>query len=335
MKKTDSFQPPKSIKEELKKVRHQYIKYQTSITWIDGTLKQNIDELKTKIIVPLFHKNFLIGMLCVGKRFMGKTFSETEIKLLQIIGNHLTKDLYNYILIKDVEKKERDLNLKLLELETLFDISLAISSVLNIKELSEEILWRSVGILNASKGLMLVPEKTSPILKPSASFNWDEQSFLLSSKLEVFIKINQSGKGLIFSKKVKNSLQKKIHEEQIIIAPLKVKNSVLGYMILCNKETRKGIIDFSNTDLDLLSALCNQAAVALDNARLFRDINEAKQFNESILGSIATGVLTINDIGEIDSVNQAATNIIEQNKDKVSLRYSKHTNKINLSLRLS
>ena len=317
LKKTDSFHPPKSIKKELKKVQHQHIDYQPSITWVDGALKENIDELKTKVIVPLFHKNLLIGMLCIGKRFMGKTFSETEIKLLQIIGNHLTKALYNYILIKDVENKERDLNLKLLELETLFDISLAISSVLDIKELSEEILWRSVGILNASKGLMLIPEKNSPILKPSASFNWDEQSFLISSKLEVFKKINKSGKGLIFSKKVKNPLQNKIHEEQIIIAPLKVKSSVLGYMILCNKETRKGIIDFSNTDLDLLSALCNQAAVALDNARLFKDINEAKQFNESILGSIATGVLTINDIGEIDSVNQAALNIIKKSKEEL------------------
>ena len=200
LKKTDSFHPPKSIKKELKKVQHQHIDYQPSITWVDGALKENIDELKTKVIVPLFHKNLLIGMLCIGKRFMGKTFSETEIKLLQIIGNHLTKALYNYILIKDVENKERNLNLKLLELETLFDISLAISSVLDIKELSEEILWRSVGILNASKGLMLIPEKNSPILKPSASFNWDEQSFLISSKLEVFKKINKSGKGLFFSK---------------------------------------------------------------------------------------------------------------------------------------
>ena len=88
-------------------------------------------------------------------------------------------------------------------------------------------------------------------------------------------------------------------------------------MLLCNKETRKGIINFNQTDLDLLSALCNQAAVALDNARLFKDINAAKQFNESILGSIATGVITINSIGEIDSVNQAAIKIIKSDRKKL------------------
>ena len=69
---------------------------------------------------------------------MKQEYSMIEIKLLQIISNHLTKALYNYILINEVNKKENILSLKLLELETLFDISLAISSVLDVKELSEK-----------------------------------------------------------------------------------------------------------------------------------------------------------------------------------------------------
>ena len=93
--------------------------------------------------------------------------------------------------------------------------------------------------------------------------------------------------------------------------PLKVKNTILGYMILCNKESRSGVISFNENDLNLLSALGNQAAVALDNARLFKDINKTKKFNESILSSIATGVLTLNSFGEIDSVNEAASKIIK------------------------
>jgi adenylate cyclase len=88
-------------------------------------------------------------------------------------------------------------------------------------------------------------------------------------------------------------------------------------MILCNKETRHGVEPFTQTDLDLLSALCNQGAVALDNARLFKDITEAKQFNESILGSIATGVITLDPLGEIDSINQAGINILKMNKDEI------------------
>ena len=314
LKKKHPFYINESSKQELNKVQG-FIDYNPLIKWIDGDFKDYLDTLKIKIIIPLYHKKLLIGILCIGQKFMGQKFSNTELKLLQIISNHLTKALYNYILIKEIEKKENDLNLKLLELETLFDISLAISSVLDINELSEEILWRSVGILNASKGMMLIPEKNSPILKPNSSFNWDEKSFLLSQKLDIIKEINTSGKGFIFSPQIKNKLQNKLEEDHIIISPLKIKKSILGYMVLCNKETRKGIINFNQTDLDLLTALCNQAAVALDNARLFKDINKAKQFNESILGSIATGVITLNSLGEIDSINQAAIKILKSNKD--------------------
>ena len=88
-------------------------------------------------------------------------------------------------------------------------------------------------------------------------------------------------------------------------------------MVLCDKETRQGVVEFSEEDLGLLSALCNQAAVAMDNAKLFKEISQAKQFNESILGSIATGVVTLDTLGEFDSINQAGLKIIKKEKEQV------------------
>ena len=88
-------------------------------------------------------------------------------------------------------------------------------------------------------------------------------------------------------------------------------------MLLCNKETRKGIEPFSPLDLDLLTALSNQAAVAMENARLFKDITKEKQFNESILGSIATGVITLDPLGEVDSINSAGLKILKRERDEI------------------
>ena len=107
-----------------------------------------------KVILPLIHKDQLLGILCIGRKFMSESYSNSDFKILEIISNHLTKALYNYQLIDMVEKKN-ELNMKLLELETLFDISVAISSVLD-DDLGNEILWRSVGILNASKGIIFL-----------------------------------------------------------------------------------------------------------------------------------------------------------------------------------
>ena len=120
-----------------------------------------------------------------------------------------------------------------------------------------------------------------------------------------------------FSENEKNSIQKKLKEDNLIISPITAKDETLGYMLLCNKETRKGIEPFSSLDLDLLTALSNQAAVAMENARLFKDITKEKQFNESILGSIATGVITLDPLGEVDSINSAGLKILKRDRDEI------------------
>lgn len=269
------------------------------------------------IMIPLFHRNNLLGAVAVGKKFMKEEYSKADIKILEIIANHLTKALFNYQLIQNVEDKRNQLNLKLLELETLFDISVAISSVLNVKDLREEILWRATGVLNASRGMVLAPKENSPILEISASFNWDDENTLLSNKLKVLSKVTKDKKGVILTAADKTSIQEKFGEKDIIIVPLQAKDKNLGFMLLCSKETRTGTGPFNQNDMDLLSALCNQAAVALDNARLFKNITEEKQFNENILGSIATGVITLDSLGEIDSINQAGVKILNKEKKEV------------------
>ncbi len=315
IEKANPFIASVDFKKELKKYNKKHI-------FLEKNKKTIIIEKKTrggklKIALPLFHKNNLLGILCVGPKFMNESYTEVDIKILEIISNHLTKALYNYKLINDVETKTSELNIKLLELETLFDISVAISSVLDIKELGEDVLWRSVGILNASKGLLLLKNEGNPILNPSSNFNWEENIPLVSKKTEIFITIEKTKKGCVLTEKEKNPIQKKFNEKNLIISPIIAKSKNQGYMVLCNKETRKGVEPFNDLDLDLLTALCNQAAVAMENAKLFKEITKEKQFNESILGSIATGVITMDNLGEVDSINSAGVNILKTEKRQI------------------
>ena len=303
--------------DTLKNHKHSHLTLPIEDKGHNGETFEHLTKEKAKIALPLFHKNNFLGLLCVGSKFMGEKYSSVDIKILEIIAGHLTKALYNYQLLNEVEKKKTEINLKLLQLETLFDISVAISSVLDVEELCEDVLWRSVGILNASKGVILLQSEGSPILNPLANFNWVEDIPMLSKKLTIFKSIDENKTGEVFTENQKKPIQKKLNEQNLIIAPISAKNKTQGYMVLCNKETRKGIEPFSATDLDLLTALCNQAAVAMENAKLFKEITKEKQFNESILGSIATGVITLDNLGEVDSINSAGLKILKTEKDNV------------------
>ena len=315
VKKT--FRPPKNLKVELQKHRKNHVLVDDKKKWISGHLKEYIKNAKINTILPLFHKNQFLGLLCIGKKFMDQSFTSADFKILEIISNHLTKALYNYQLIDEVKRKKTELNMKLLELETLFDISVAISSVLDVEELGNEVLWRSVGILNASKGIMFLKNESSPILQLHVNFNWDNDFPLISKNLAIFKKINEMRKGKILTEEDNNSIQIKLDEKNLIIAPISTKSKSIGFMILANKETRSGTVPFNLLDLELLSSLSNQAAVAIENAKLFKDISKEKQFNESILGSIATGVITLDRLGEVDSINAAGLKILRMKKEDI------------------
>ena len=303
--------------ENISSYQYSHFEFDNSIDWIEDDLRNYLKSSNSKIIIPLFHKSKLLGILCIGEKFMSEKFTDIDYKILEIISNHLTEALFNYELLENVEQKKRELNIKLLELETLFDIGVAISSVLDVNELAEDVLFRAIGVLNASKGMFIRQNDQSPILDILSMFNWGDSKFLLSKKIDVLNKINDGDGGLILTSNDKTELQKKLKEDNLLVVPLRAKENLLGFMILCDKETRSGVEDFNELDLDILTSLSNQAAVAMDNAKLFKEITEAKQFNESILGSIATGVITINVLGEVDSVNKAGENILKMDKDSI------------------
>ena len=313
----NNFSLDEAFLENIKVYQYGHLDYSENPNWISGELKKYLKASKIKTIIPLYHKNKLLGMLFVGEKFMSQEFSPIDLKILEIISNHLTEALYNYELIENVESKKTELNIKLLELETLFDIGVAISSVLDVNDLAQEVLFRAIGVLNASKGMFLYQNQNSPILDILSIFNWGDDKFLLSNKIDVFQQMKNGNRGVILTSKHKTEVQKKLKENNLLIVPLRANQNLLGYMILCNKETRKGIEDFNELDLDILTSLSNQAAVAMDNANLFKEITEAKQFNESILGSIATGVITLNVLGEVDSVNKAGEKILKLEQEAI------------------
>ena len=313
----NNFSLDEAFLENIKVYQYGHLDYSENPNWISGELKKYLKASKIKTIIPLYHKNKLLGMLFVGEKFMSQEFSPIDLKILEIISNHLTEALYNYELIENVESKKTELNIKLLELETLFDIGVAISSVLDVNDLAQEVLFRAIGVLNASKGMFLYQNQNSPILDILSIFNWGDDKFLLSDKIDVFQQMKNGNRGVILTSKHKTEVQKKLKENNLLIVPLRANQNLLGYMILCNKETRKGVEDFNELDLDILTSLSNQAAVAMDNANLFKEITEAKQFNESILGSIATGVITLNVLGEVDSVNKAGEKILKLEQEAI------------------
>ena len=284
---------------------------------IDGLNQDIISKLNPKIIVPLSYKNEFLGIVSLCKKFMNQAISDMDLQILSIICHHFSHAVHNSNLIVALNKKSDALNLKLLELETLFDISLAVNSVLDVDELNMEILIRSVGILNASAGAVFFTEKFTPFLKLSTEFNLDEETLskvIISKNHEVLKPCFDNMEGILLNQFEDEKLKKAFENENLMIAPIKSKTEVLGLICILDKETRQGVAPFEQTDLEMLTAFASQAGVALENARLFTSVLETKNYNENILSSIANGVITLSLLGEVESINPAALKILKMEK---------------------
>jgi two-component system, NtrC family, sensor kinase len=82
---------------------------------------------------------------------------------------------------------------------------------------------------------------------------------------------------------------------------------------------------FSTEDLDLLSALAGYAAMALENANLYRSIEakalelqRLKAYTENIIESINVAVLAIDHLGSVTSCNRAFEDLFNTTRQKIT-----------------
>jgi PAS domain S-box-containing protein len=100
----------------------------------------------------------------------------------------------------------------------------------------------------------------------------------------------------------------------ILCVPLRVRGKITG-VIYADSRIKTGL--FTDVDRRLLSAIADQAAVAIENARLFEsvklnleEITNMKNLTDNVFASIASGDITTDIHDRITLVNHAAEGIL-------------------------
>lgn len=94
----------------------------------------------------------------------------------------------------------------------------------------------------------------------------------------------------------------------ILCVPLRIRGAITG-VLYADSRVSSGI--FSDTERDTLAAFADQAAVALDNARLFQEIAGMKDLMDNVFVSIDSGVMTIDAEDRLSFVNRAAEKLLD------------------------
>lgn len=90
-------------------------------------------------------------------------------------------------------------------------------------------------------------------------------------------------------------------------SPLQLKDKVLGMLYMDTIVQRKA---FAEQDLKLCTAMSVQLAVCLENSRLYTELLNAAEFNNSVLRSLGSGILVVDAAGRVLRVNRATQEIL-------------------------
>ena len=268
-------------------------------------------------IVPLTSAREVLGLVALEEEDCGKKDDPATAQLLQLGTSQIALGLSHLELISKVRRTSFQGRLKTLELETLQDMGVAFAGSLDLQQLTGELLVRVISVVNVNRAAILLdrsPDRREEAgdfsLETVESFGFEEnESGLFDSLFEcgdVYGNLADNVPTIVNE----TELAVKVGCRNLIVVPVHYKGQLLGAILAGDKESRtEKNPPFTDDDLRLLSSMAGQAGAAISNARLYRDVLRMKNFNENILASIASGVVTTDSRGRVVSFNDSASRI--------------------------
>ncbi len=258
--------------------------------------------------------NEIIGVIQLLNKKEGD-FQEDDLTLLEAITSQAAAALQNAQLFDEIQKKEE-------EESQLLEITTAISSELQLQPLLAKIMETTTEILDADRStLFLYDEKTNELWSQVGQ-GLEIKEIRFPSRLGIAGTVFTTGETINIPDAYKDSrfnpeIDKKTGymTKTILCMPVKNKEGkTIGVTQVLNKKGGP----FGKMDENRLRAFSAQAAIALENAKLFDDVLNMKNYNESILESMSNGVITLDDRKRIVKTNSASLRILNTNAEKIT-----------------
>jgi len=234
-------------------------------------------------------------------------FSDADAALLDAITTQASAALEHARFVEELEKAHRD------EV-TLLEVSSAISGDLDLDSLLETIMRATTSLTGAERSTLFLHD-------PETGELWSRVAQGTESR-EIRVPHYGGLAGAAFTTGETLNIpdayadprfnpefdrQTGFKTRSILCMPLADRvGQPIGVMQVLNKVGGP----FTPLDETRLKAFSAQAAIALENAKLFQDVLELKNYNEGILKSLSNGVATVDSDFIITKTNEAALRIL-------------------------
>jgi len=267
---------------------------------------------------PMLIGEQLVGMIALDKREPG-FYTQQHARLAEAFAAQAAIAIENARLYEQVTRHVKALS-------TLHEISQELTSTLEPDQVLHAIAEDTIKLTGAASSIFLLvdPEAQQMVLATGHGYSREHLEGFTFEEFEAGISgwVRRERKPALAVDAQTDARQTGIalqHAKQhgsrsLVTAPLWIKEEVVGTL------TAVGTADtpvFTDETLELVVMLANQAAIAIENARLFEEIEERRLYLEGVLGAAPDAVVTLDDGFRVVEWNTGAERLFGYSPEEV------------------
>jgi len=235
---------------------------------------------RTMLGVPLLREGAPIGVLALTRSVV-RPFTEKQMELVTTFADQAVIAIENVRLFEQVQARTRELAQSVEELQALGEVSQAVNSTLDLQTVLTTIVAKAVQLSNTDAGVIYVFDELDQTFRVRATYGLTEE--LIAAVQAQYLKgsdaihqATQDGQPVEMPD-IREEPPSPVREIAMragfrarLVVPLIAKNRVIGALVIRRKQPG----NFPKEAIQLLKTFAAQSVLAIQNARLFREIED-------------------------------------------------------------
>jgi signal transduction histidine kinase len=237
--------------------------------------------IRTLLIVPMLKESELVGVIGIY-RMEVRPFTDKQIELVTNFANQAVIAIENVRLLNELRARTDELARSVGELQALGEVSQAVNSTLDLENVLTTIVQRAVQLSRTDAGAIYVFDEGRQQFRLRATYGMSEAMIVAITDRR--IGLADANIGHAESKRAPiqvadmqdepstpvNDIVLREGYRALLIIPLLRPDHIVGALVV----RRKAPGEFPKSTIDLLETFADQSVVAIQNARLFSEIEE-------------------------------------------------------------
>ena len=239
---------------------------------------------RTYLVVPLRQQGELIGTLN-ARRTEVRSFTPSQIKLLETFADQAVIAIENVRLFKELQERTRELVESVEEMKALGEVGQAVSSSLDLETVLETIVSRAVDLSGTDCGVIYEFDEGTQEFNLRASHRMEPEAVEGLKAARIRLGEGATGQAAMTRAPVQipdtfelreravsrvRPLLNRLGYRSLLTVPILREQQIMGGLTVWRRQ----VGEFEPEVVNLLQTFATQSALAIQNARLFREIED-------------------------------------------------------------